>query len=260
MDPAGPFFSQLVTTPALDLTYLGFDVTKPPFDDAAIRRAFSMAIDKQKLADLMFRGVVTPAGGILPPGMPGYNPGLQTLPYDVAAANALIAGSKYGSAANLPKIVITVSGYGGLIPGDLEAIVYDWEQDFGIDIEVRELDPSQFSYELKQEKDNMYYWGWSADYAHPQDFLEVLFGTGTTYNIGGYTNPQVDSLLMQAAATTDQAASFALYRQAEQIIVNDAACIPLWNSKTMQLIQTYVKGYDLNALGEVALNEVYIQK
>jgi oligopeptide transport system substrate-binding protein len=260
MDPAGPFFSQLSITPVLDLTYLGFDVTKPPFDDVSVRLAFAMTVDKQKLANLMFRDVVTPAGGILPPGMPGYNTALKTISYDVAAAKALLTSSKYGPAANLPPIIITTGGYGGLIPGDLAAIVYDWDQAFGIDIEVRQLDPFQFSYDLKQEKDNMFYWGWSADYAHPQDFLEVLFGTGTTYNIGGYTDSQVDGLLKQAAAATDQAASFALYQQAEQILVNDVACIPLWNGKNMQLVQTYVKGYSVNELGEVALNEVYIQK
>lgn len=260
MDPGGPFYSQLVVTPALSLTYLGFDVTKAPFDDPSIRKAFSTAIDKQKLANLMFRNVVTPAGGILPPGMPGFNDALKTIQYNIDSAKALIASSKYGSASSLPKIVITVSGYGGLIPGDLEAIVYDWEQAFGIGIEIRQLDPSQFSYDLKQEKDNMYYWGWNADYAHPQDFLEVLFGTGTTYNIGGYSNAQVDALLKQAAATTNLTSSFALYQQAEQILVNDSACIPLWNDKNMQLIQSYIKGYSMNALGEVALNEVYIQK
>ena len=260
MDPGGPFYSQLVVTPSLSLTYLGFDLTKAPFDDPSIRRAFSMAIDKQKLASLMFRNVLTPAGGILPPGMPGFNDALQTIRYNIDSAKALIAGSKYGSAANLPKITVTVSGYGGLISGDLEAIVYDWEQAFGIDIAIRQLDPSQFSYDLKQEKDNMYYWGWNADYAHPQDFLEVLFGTGTTYNIGGYSSAQVDGLLKQAAAATTLVSSFALYQQAEQILVDDAACIPLWTAKNMQLVQSYVKGYSLNALGEVALNEVYIQK
>lgn len=259
-DPAGSFYSQLVVTPELSLTYLGFDVSKPPFDDPLVRRAFSMAVNKQRLAQLMFRDVVAPAGGILPPGMPGYNSSLKSIGYDVDGAKALIAASKYGSAANLPPIKITTSGYGGEVPADLVAIVYDWEAAFGIDIEIRQLDPSQFSYFLKQEKDNMYYWGWGADYANPQDFLEVLFGTGTTYNIGGYSNAQFDALLKQAAATTDEAASFALYQQAEQLLVNDAACIPLWTGKNMQLVQSYVKGYSLNALGEVALNQVYIQK
>ena len=260
MDPAGSFYSQLVVTPELSLTYLGFDVNKPPFDDAGVRKAFAMAVDKQKLDSLMFRNTVAVAYGILPPGMPGYNSALQTSGYDVNAAKALIAASKYGSAANLPPITITTSGYGGLVPGDLVAIVYDWEATFGINIDIRQLDPSQFSYFLKQEKDNMYYWGWGADYAHPQNFLEVLFGTGTTYNIGGYSNAQFDALLKQAAATNDEAASFALYQQAEQLLVNDAACIPLWTGKNMQLVQSYVKGYSLNALGQAALNQVYIQK
>jgi oligopeptide transport system substrate-binding protein len=260
MDPAGPFYSQLVTAPELSLTYLGFDVSKPPFDDPLVRRAFSMTVNKQRLAELMFRDILAPAGGILPPGMPGYNAALQSIAYDVGAAKALITSSRYGSAASLPKIVITTSGYGGAVAGDLVAIVYDWEAAFGIDIEIRQLDPSLFSYYLKQEKDSMYYWGWNADYAHPQNFLEVLFGTGTTYNIGGYSNAQFDALLKQAAATTDETASFALYRQAEQLLVNDAACIPLWNGKTLQLVQSHVKGYALNALGQVALNHVYIQK
>ena len=95
---------------------------------------------------------------------------------------------------------------------------------------------------------------------NPQDFLEVLFGTGNTYNIGGYSNAQFDALVKQAAATNDEAASFALYQQAEQLLVNDAACIPLWTGNSMQLVQSYVKGYRLNALGQVALNQVYIQK
>ena len=88
----------------------------------------------------------------------------------------------------------------------------------------------------------------------------MLFGTGNAYNIGGYSNPQVDALLQQAAAATDQTTSLALYQQAEQLLVSDAACIPLWTGKSLQLVQSYVKGYSLNALGEVALNEVYIQK
>jgi oligopeptide transport system substrate-binding protein len=260
MDPAGSFYGQLVVTPELTLTYLGFDVTKPPFDDVGVRKAFAMAVDKQKLATLMFRGMVAPAYGILPPGMPGYNAALQTSGYDVNAAKALIAASRYGSAANLPPITITVSGYGGEVPGDLVAIIYDWEATFGINIQIRQLDPSLFSYYLKQEKDNMYYWGWNADYANPQDFLEVLFGSGNAYNIGGYSSAQVDALLKQAAAATDQTASLALYQQSEQLLVNDAACIPLWTGKNLQLVQSYVKGYALNALGQVALNQVYIQK
>ncbi|MCL2140789.1 MAG: peptide ABC transporter substrate-binding protein [Dehalococcoidia bacterium] len=257
-DASGSFSSQLVLTPSLSLTYLGFDITKAPFDDPLIRQAFSIAVDKEKIAKLMFRDVVAATGGILPPGMPGYNTSLTTLSYSVEDAKTLIAQSKYGSAANLPEIVVTVSGYGGTIPSDLEAIIFDWNTVFGIEIQVRQIDPMLYNYNLQQEKDNMYYWGWIADYANPQNFLEVLFSTGATYNIGGYSNPQVDSLLSQAASSVAINTSLALYQQAEQLIINDVACIPLWAGIEMQLVKSYVKGYQMNALGLVPLNEVYV--
>ncbi|MCL2707358.1 MAG: peptide ABC transporter substrate-binding protein [Dehalococcoidia bacterium] len=259
-DPSGSFYTQLVTTPSLSLTYLGFNVSEEPFDDPNIRLAFSMSVDKEKIAKLMFRDMMSHSGGILPPGMPGYNTALKSVPYDVSKAKALIAQSKYGSAANLPKIVITVGGYGGTVSGDLVAIVYDWEKAFGIDIEIRQLSPQLFSYDLREEKDNMFYWGWIADYANPQNFLEVLFGSGASYNVGGYSNPKVDALLAQAAAITDVNAGLILYQMAEQLLIDDAACIPLWTGQNIQLVQSYVKGYRTNALGIVALNEVYIQR
>jgi oligopeptide transport system substrate-binding protein len=259
-DPAGPFLDQLSVVPELGLTYIGFDSTKPPFDDVNIRKAFTLAVDKEKLASLMFRDTVQPAYGILPPDIPGYNQYLIGLSYDVTRAKELIAASKYGSVAGLPKITITTGGWGGAIPGDLEAIVYDWKMNLGVDVEVRQLDPQEYSYNLKQEKDQMYYWGWNADYASPQNFLELLFATGSDYNIGGYSNPQFDALLSEAAQATDEAASLALYQQAEQILVGDAACLPLWSGKSYTLVKPYVKGYALNALGLVNLVAVSIQK
>ncbi|MCL2678925.1 MAG: peptide ABC transporter substrate-binding protein [Dehalococcoidia bacterium] len=257
-DPAGSFSGQLVITPELSLTYLGFDTTRAPFNDPAIRRAFAMAVNKDRIAELMFRDVLSPANGVLPPGIPGYNDALRGIPYDVEGALALIAASSYGSAANLPPITITTGGYGGRVSGDLVAIVHDWQQAFGIEITIRQLDPMVFIYQLFEEKDNIYYWGWGADYASPQNFLEVLFGEGMSYNIGEYRNAEFNALLSEAAVA-DWEESLELYRRAEQLLVDDAACIPLWSGANMQLVRDYVKGYRLNAFGMVALNEVYLE-
>ena len=51
---------------------------------------------------------------------------------------------------------------------------------------------------LPQEQDQMYYFGWIADYPYPQDFLDILFSSGSSYNYGGYSDPQFDSLIQQA--------------------------------------------------------------
>ncbi|MFH0942199.1 MAG: peptide ABC transporter substrate-binding protein [Chloroflexota bacterium] len=257
-DQAGPFFRELEVIPELSFAFIGFNHTRPPFDDANVRRAFAQAVDKEKLVSLAFRGTVAAARGILPPGMPGYNQGLKGRGFDVARAKSYLAASKYGSAAGLPPVTLTTSGWGGLIPGYLDALVVQWRENLGVEVTVRQLEPETFFYRLRQEKDEMFDMGWIADYPHPQDFLEILFGTGSESNFGDYSNPGVDALLARAAVEPDTARMLALYQQAEEMLVEDAACLPLWYGKNYLLVKPYVKGYQPNPLGFVRLEKVSV--
>ena len=257
-DEAGDFYQELTVFPELSLMYIGFNCQKPPFDNANIRRAFSLAIDKDKLVSFTFRGAVKRADGILPQGMPGFNENLLGLEYDVAHALELIAASRYGDVSNLPPITITTGGWGGQISQELEAMINEWRINLGVEVEVRQLEPEEYLYNLMQEKDEMFYWGWSADYPHPQNFLEVLFASGSEYNIGEYSNPELDSLLQMASREQNKEKSFELYQQAEQILVGDAACIPLWSGQNYVLVKPHVTGYQLNILGFAMLNEVSV--
>ncbi len=258
-DKSGPFYRELQVIPELSFYYLGFNSTKPPFDDVNIRRAFSQAIDKDKLASLVFRDMVQPADGILPPGMPGFNEDLAGLNYDVAKAKELIATSKYGDVSRLPPITITTSGWGGLISSELEAIIQEWRQNLGVEVTVRQLEPQRFLYHLRKEKDELFYIGWIADYPHPQDFLEILFYSNTDNNYSGYSNPEVDTLLERAGLESDYELSLSLYQQAEQKLVEDAACLPLWFGQNYILVKPYISGYNLNPMGFAMLNTVSVE-
>ncbi len=255
-DPAGIFYRELVAKPQLSLEYIIFDVTKPPFDDVKVRQAFVLAVDKAKLAALLFRNTVLPVEGVLPPGMPGFNEYLLGLAFDPARARACLEASSY--AGDMPEIVLTTSGYGGQISSALEAIIYDWKLYLGVDVSVRQLEPEEYLYNISAEKDNMVIFGWNADYAHPQNFLEVLFGVGMPYNIGEYGSTVYNDLLGQAGAAQDDAESLRIYQQAEQVLVNDAACIPLWSGVSYTLIKPYVRGYVPSPLGIVRLNKVWL--
>ena len=257
-DEAGPFHQELTIVPQLSFSYIGFDTTRPPFDDVNIRRAFSLAIDKDKIVSLVFRGMVQRADGILPPGMPGYNQDLSGLDFNIARAKELIASSRYGDVSQLPPITITTSGWGGLISQGLEAIIHEWRQNLGVEVEVRQLEPQRFLYHLKQEKDEMFYIGWIADYPHPQDFLDVLFHTGADNNYSEYSNLEVDNLLDKAGVETDYELSLSLYREAEQKLVDDAVSLPLWFGQNYILVKPYVTGYNLNPMGLAQLNEVSV--
>lgn len=259
-DKAGPFYEELQESPQLSFSWIGLNASQPPFDDVNVRKAFTMAVDKDKIIELSIRNLVQRADGILPPGLPGYNEDLVGLGFDVDKAKELIAASKYGSVDNLPPITLTTSGYGGTISKVLEAIIFQWRENLGVEVMVRQLEPERFVYNLKDEKDNMFDTGWIADYPHPQNFLDVLFHTGAEYNYGEYSNLVIDGLLEEAGIELDIDKSLELYRQAEQMIVDDAAVIPLWFGRNYILVKPYVEGYELNAMGYVMLNKVRIRE
>jgi oligopeptide transport system substrate-binding protein len=259
-DEAGPFYRDLEIVPELSLNYIGFNCSRPPFDDVNIRRAFTMAIDKDKLVSLVYRDMVARADGILPPGIPGFNEVLSGLHYDVEGARQLIKASRYGDVSALPPITITTAGWGGQISQALEAIVHEWRTNLGVNVKVRQLEPEWFFYNLMEEKDEMYITGWIADYPHPQNFLEVLFGSGVENNYGEYSNPEVDELLERAGMEMDSGRSLKMYQEVEQKLVDDAACLPLWFGENYILVKSYVKGYRLNGMGLSNLGSVYVEE
>jgi oligopeptide transport system substrate-binding protein len=128
-----------------------------------------------------------------------------------------------------------------------------------VEVMVRQLEPQQFLYNLRAEKDEMYSMGWVADYPHPQDFLDILFHSGVENNNGEYSNAEVDALLDKAGVEMDNDLSLALYQQAEQKLVDDVAVIPLFFGKNYILVKPYVKGYSLNPMGFAMLNDVSIE-
>ena len=259
LDPSNPLNKELITAPELSLHYIGFNATKPPFDDPNVRRAFSHAIDKNKIIEVVLKSTVKRADGILPLGMPGYNENLSGLSFDVDRAKELIRQSKYKDVSNLPKITFTTSGLGDI--SDLNAALIDmWQKNLGVEVEVRQLEPEVYFQVLKQEKDELFESGWVADYPDPENFLDILFHSGSEENTGEYSNAEVNALLEQARVEQDVAARMKLYQEIEQILVNDAACLPLFFDVNYVLVKPYVEDYVVTPMGVLTLKGVSVKR
>lgn len=259
-DPAGPFYSQLHIFPEFSLSYIGFNTSKPPFDDVYVRQAFCHAIDKEKIIKLTQKDMVTPATGIIPVGMPGYNKDIKGLDYDLEKAKELLAKSKYGSSDNLPPITVTLSTLGGIgMDNYLGAILQGWQNDLGADITVRYLNQNVFQYNLSEEADEIYTMGWIADYPDPQNFLDILFHTGADYNNSNFSNKELDELLDRAAVEQDYDKRMDMYQQAEQLVVDQAPVLPMWFSKNYELVSPIVHGYTIDPLGVPRFNTVTLE-
>ncbi|MCC6498658.1 MAG: peptide ABC transporter substrate-binding protein [Anaerolineales bacterium] len=243
-DPTEPLHNELLTGVSLCTGYVNFDSTRPPFDDVNVRKAFSMAFDRQKYVDVALDGQDLPAIGLYPPALPGFNINLKGLPYDPEQARQLLAESKYGGPEGLPPIVFTNGGIGTYISSDVAAMAEMWQQNLGVTITVENLEPNFYYQQIYAgNHGQLFSGGWCADYPDPENFADVLFHTGSSQNNGGYSNPQLDALLEQARVERDVTKRIAMYQQAEQMIVDDAAALFTSHSLSYQLVKPYVKGY-----------------
>lgn len=244
LDPEEPLHNQLVTGVNLCTGYVVFDTTQPPFDDVNVRKAFSMAFDRQRYIDVVLRGRALPAFGPFPPGLPGFNYQLKGLSYDPQQARELLKQSKYGGPEGLPPIVYTNGGIGSYISSSVAATVEMWEQNLGVNLTVENIEYNFYNQQIYSGNHGQIFGGgWCADYPDPENFADVLFHSGSKQNNSGYSNPALDALLEQARIEQDVTKRIAMYQQAEQMIVDDAPVLFTTHSLSYELVQPYVKGY-----------------
>ena len=262
LDPEEELNKHLVVAPPqFSVSYIGFNTSMPPFDDSKFRQALNYAVDKELIAVEVLSELVEPAYGILPPGFPGYNPNLTGLRFDSERAKQLLSESRYADPDTRPPIVITVPGTGGTIGLDLEVVIEMWRQALGVEVEIRQTEWATYLQDLNRNRYQAYAGlGWEADYPDPQDFLDILFHTDSSINHGGYSNAEVDDVLVRARVEPDVLKRINLYHEAEELIVNDAAWVPLWyTGDRYVLIKPHVKGYKVTPMIVPRLKEIYLE-
>jgi oligopeptide transport system substrate-binding protein len=257
-DPNSSFADELRIGVDMCTTYVGFNNQRPPFDDPLVRRAFAMAIDQQRIVDGLYQGNALPAAGPLPPGMPGYTGDTGQTAYDSEAARQLLVQAGYEDPADFPALTFNTSGYGGA--GPLEtALITMWQENLGVTIEPVLLDPYEYLNELYSgNTGDLFTSGWCADYPDPENFLDILFHTGSQQNLTGYSDPAVDALLEQARVEGDVQARLAQYGDIERQIVAGAPAVFLVHSLSAVLVKPYVENYVLTPIGVPQWQEVGI--
>ena len=247
LDPSSPLNPQVHTYPAsFSTSYIGLNVNEPPLDDPKFRKALNLAVDRETIAEVVYEGAVRPGKTILPPRFPAYNPNLDPYPYDPEAARQLLAESKYGDdLENLPRLTLSISGsLGAAVPLGLEVMLQSWEQELGLQVEIQQTEWATFLQDVNDKRYQMFRLAWGADYPDPQNFLDILFHSHSQGNNTNYNSPEVDALLEQARVERDPGARVELYQQIEQMILEDAPWVLLWNDEDWYfLVKPNVKDY-----------------
>lgn len=265
-----PEYRQFVlqAKPAMLSWFFDFLCTKAPFNNADVRRAFSCAIDRQKIVQYVLRHApYAPAEhGITPPVMPDYDitsiPGFTT---DEEKARQYLAQAGYPSGKGFPAVTMTVYPEPRLLQV-AEAVKDMLEKTLNISVNIQIV---QFAQLLEMaESGQLEFWGtrWYGDYPDVENYLNLFNGalvpsdnSQPSYpNSTRYNNPEFTALLQKAVQTQDKQQRLALYRQAETIAVQDAPALMLFYEMHYRLLQPYVRDYPLDAMNRVILKHVWL--
>jgi ABC-type transport system substrate-binding protein len=235
--------------------YLGMNCQMPPFTDIRVRRAFNYAINKDKLiAVFNHRGV--PATGILPPGLSGYDGAIQGYPYDPVKARQLLEQAEIPKNFT-PQLWIRADETEMMLAQSIQqdlALV-------GIHVLLKSVAWPPLLEAIRQpETVELVLSGWEADFPDPENFLEVLFARKQwgANNNSFYYNPQVDALMAQAVRQTDMKQRYAIYDEAQKIIVSDAPWVFLYYPVAYVIRQPWVHDYVLNPMRPTRLERVWL--
>jgi peptide/nickel transport system substrate-binding protein/oligopeptide transport system substrate-binding protein len=257
---AGPYI--YVKRPMISVKFYGLNTRVRPLQDRRVRQALIYAINREELVQDVYAGQFTFARGILPPGTQGFNPRLAGYAYDPQKARGLLAEAGYPGGRGLPPIAIWSSVKRDDVVREHEQIKRALAA-VGIPAEIRYLtDWPAFSRMLDEGKLPVFMYGWYADVPDPDNFLFKLFHSRGARNFFGYANPVVDDFLLRARSEQDAQRRVELYRKAEQIILEDAALIPIFHHTYERLFQSYVRAVEVNGLGDpyIPLRKVWLER
>ena len=239
--------------PQLRGEYYGFAVDRKPFDNPKLRRAFSLAIDRDVFPKIL-QGGKTPATSWIPPGMLAHNPKIG-LPHNPEEARRLLADAGYANGKGLPPIVL---GYNTQEDHKLvaEAIQAMWQKTLNVVVQIENQEWKVFLKKLQTDPFVVHRSGWGADYPDPDNFMK-LFTSNSGNNHGRWKNPKYDQLLDQAASESDNAKRTQLYDQAQRLLTEtDAAIAPLfWRAEATMLSPKFT-GLEYNSMARMDLRNV----
>jgi oligopeptide transport system substrate-binding protein len=229
-----------LSAPILFTRFLSFRLDQPPFDDPRVRRAFALGTDRNQLVETVHQGLVAPAtGGLIPPGMPAYSPGLGW-PFDPAQARVLLAEAGYPAGRGFPAITIATYGEYEDIVAYLQA---HWETTLGVWVAWHRIGP-EIPYQQSRQKGQIFFSGWQADYPDPDTFLRVCL----TVTNAQWSDPAYQQLLDQARRITEQQARTEIYREADRLLIAAAPILPLFYGRRHLLLKPWVKRFPTSPL------------
>ena len=249
-------------SPNLGAYYYSFNTAKPPFDNPLVRKAFSLAIDREMLVENVIKGGKKPAYAWVPPGIKNPVTGVDFREeggdftrYDPEEARRLLAKAGYPNGEGLMPVTILYNT-NEMHKAVAEVIQSMWKKNLNINAELLNQESKVYLEARNQGNFQVARASWIGDYADPMTFMDVYYDSN---NDGQYHNLAYNDLIALAQSSNDQQIRMKAMHDAERILMNDDVILPIYYTTQPYVAKPYIKGYHWSVLGTIDFKEAYIE-
>jgi oligopeptide transport system substrate-binding protein len=233
---------------SLSIDGIYMNVKAAPFGDKRVRRALTMALDRNSLVAAALGHTVTPFGGYVPVGEAGYNAHLKLLPYDVAKARLELKAAGFPNGKGFPSTTLSYPASPALARL-VAAVAQQWRKALHIHVDTKGLEQNALLTKQAQNSLPLYVSGWAADYPDPHDWLSLQWKSEAINNNIHYSNKAFDHDVAAADVTWDPRRQQQLYNAAQESLVQDAAWLPFYIPHRLTYIRPTVTNLYLTGYG-----------
>lgn len=242
---------------SLSLSYIGFNMDKEPFNDKRVRQALSMAIDKDVIINGLLNGIGTPAVGPLAPGVFGYSDEVKPLEYNVEKAKELLAEAGYPNGFST-----TLWTNDNAERMDIAEVVQQQLKEIGVDVSIEVVEWGAYIEKTAAGEHDMFILGWSTVTADADYGMYPLFhssNVGMPGNRSFIRNDELDKILEDARREGDPDKRVELYKQAQEILVDEAPMIYIHHKQDLAGVSDKVEGFWQHPNGIFQLKNVSLK-
>jgi len=223
--------------------YMAFNMSEPPFDNLQVRQAFAAALNREQYVRQIANGVGIPAGTFLYPGNPGYQEEVQQS-FDPERAKQLLAEAGYPNGEGFPPQQLRYNAASAASQQIATFWAQNLKQVLNIDLQPTPVDSTELQ-SLRTNRDpvlKVYLANWFEDYPHPQNWLSLVFGPGSTRAPLGWEDERFYELVARADALPLEEA-IPLYQEADAYLAEQAPVAFYLHDENLVLIKPAVQGY-----------------
>jgi len=240
---------KLLSQEGLNVGYLGFNTSKPPFNSKIVRQALSMAIDKQAILDIVFKGSGSAAKNPIPPTMWSDNDNIVDYRYDPEIARRLLASEGIKDLKTDIWAMPVQRPYNPNARRMAELIQADWAK-VGVTAEIKSFEWGEYRERIRAGEHQSALLGWTGDNGDPDNFMFVLLGCAAAKsNVARWCNKEFDGLLRDAKKTSNQTERTALYEKAQVIFKEEAPWFTIAHSVQFRPVRKEVMNFKIHPLG-----------